>query len=243
MTNPSASGAEPPSLRGQLALALQETITAIVRLRSGRQMAADAEAFRAQIKQVMGASEQEARRMGYAGEDVRVALYAVVAFLDESVLNSQQPMFRDWPRKPLQDELFGGHIGGEIFFENLQRLLQRPDSEALADLLEVYELCLLLGFHGRYGSTESGELRSLIAQVGEKIARIRGGFGALAPAWAPPSAGDVVVQHRDPWLRRLALGAGSAFAVAAILFAVYLVSLRSGVGAVRHVASQGAVAR
>ena len=147
-------------------------------------------------------------------------------------------MFADWPRKPLQDELFGGHIGGEIFFENLRAMLQRPDAEPLADVLEVYELCMLLGFHGRYGSHESGELRSLVAQTAEKIQRIRNGFLPLAPRWAPPSAGDVVVQNRDPWLRRLAVGAAATFVVALVLFGVYFAVLRSGVGAMREVAAQ-----
>src|SRR3712207_2923562 len=103
--------------RGQLALTLQEAFTAVVRLRSNRQVAANVEAFRAQMKQVLAAAEQEARRIGYAGDDVRYALFALIAFIDESVLNSSQPMFADWGRRPLQEEVFGGHTGGELFFQ------------------------------------------------------------------------------------------------------------------------------
>ena len=46
----------------------------------------------------------------------------MVAFLDESILNLRNPVFADWPRKPLQEELFGHHMAGEIFFQNLQPL-------------------------------------------------------------------------------------------------------------------------
>jgi tRNA A37 threonylcarbamoyladenosine modification protein TsaB len=106
-------------------LALQETLTAVVRLRANRQVAADAGAFRASVKHMLATADQQARQLGYAADDVRLAIYAVVAFLDESVLNSGQPMFAEWPRKPLQDELFGGHIGGEIFFENLRNCLEK----------------------------------------------------------------------------------------------------------------------
>jgi type VI secretion system protein ImpK len=216
----------PQTSRGYLALTLQETLTAIVRLRADRQVAADSASFRAHIRQALGLAEQEALRAAYSSDDVRLALYAVIAFLDESVLNSRQPMFADWPRKPLQDELFGGgHVGGELFFRQLEGLLARQDSEQLADVLEVYQLCLLLGFHGRYSAQESGALQVLMQKVAEKMHRIRGPFGELSPRWAPP-AGEIAVSSRDPWARPLAIAAIAANVVALGLFAVYYLSLR-----------------
>lgn len=223
----SRSEVAPSARRGQLALALQEVLTATERLRANRQVAADADSFRQHIKQVLALAEQEGRRAGYTDEEVRLVLYAVITFLDESVLNSTQVMFADWPRRPLQDEIFGGHLGGELFFQNLQALLARPDSEDLADVLEVYQLCLLLGFHGRYSAGESGELQMLVSRVAEKIQRIRGPFGELSPSWKPP-AGDIPSAGGDPWLRRLGFTAIGIFALAAVLFVVFTLSLRSG---------------
>ena len=49
---------------------------------------------------------------GYSAEDVKLAGFALVAFLDESVLASGNPVFADWPAKPLQEELFGTHVAG-----------------------------------------------------------------------------------------------------------------------------------
>src|SRR5262249_43822634 len=129
-----------------LANIYQENLTVIVRLRSNRQAVQDAESFRERIRSGLAAAEQQAVRRGYSGEDVRVATFAVVAFLDESVLNSGLALFADWHRKPMQEELFGVHIAGEIFFRNVDRLLARPDSAQTEELLEVYEICLLLGF-------------------------------------------------------------------------------------------------
>lgn len=213
---------------GRLALALQEILTATVRLRSGRQVAADAEGFRLHAKQVLAGAEQEARAAGYPGNDVRLALFAVVVFLDESVLNSGQAMFSDWPRRPLQDELFGGHLGGEVFFQYLQQQLELDDSAALADLLEVFQLCLLLGFQGRYSvGGGGGELQALTQRVGERIARIRGPLGELSPMWRPP-ADRVAPVSRDPWVRRLALSAAVVAIAVAALFGVYRVSLGTG---------------
>ncbi|HSC30167.1 MAG TPA: DotU family type IV/VI secretion system protein [Gemmatimonadaceae bacterium] len=227
----------PSARRGQLALAMQEVLTATVRLRANRQVAADAESFRAHMKQVMGAAEQQARQAGYADEDVRLVLYAVVTFLDESVLNSTQPMFADWPRKPLQDEIFGGHLGGELFFQNLQYLLARPDSEDGADVLEVFQLCLLLGFHGRYSASDGGELHALMSRVAEKMQRIRGPYGELSPSWKPP-AGDIPSTGGDVWSKRLGIAMIAVFLIAAALFGIYTASLRSSVAAVHDAAAQ-----
>jgi type VI secretion system protein ImpK len=210
--------------RGHLALALQEALTATVRLRDGRQSAGNAEAFRGRMKQMLADTEQEARRAGYSGEDVRLAIYAVVVFLDESVLNSSLAIFSDWPRRPLQEELFGGHTGGEVFFQNLHQLLARPESDHLADVLEVHQLCLLLGFQGRYTRMDLGELRGLTLVVSDKIQRIRGRLGDLSPAWGPPP-GETVATPRDPWVRRLGLAAGAAFVLTWVLYAALRYSL------------------
>lgn len=223
--------------RGQLALKLQEAMTAAVRLRSNRQVAADAGAFRTHIKHLLGVADQEARQLGYEGNDIKLAIYAYVVFLDESVLNSPQPMFTDWPRRPLQEEIFGGHMGGEIFFDNLKELLGRQDSDDLADLLEVYQLCLLLGFHGRYGMDREGELRGLTSPISDRIQRIRGAYGELSPHWAPPTD-EKPPSYRDPWIRRLGISAIIAFTVACALYVIFDFSLRSGATELRLLAAQ-----
>jgi type VI secretion system protein ImpK len=226
---PMASGAE--ERRGALALALQETLTVTVRLRSKRQVAADAASFRARIKQLLAAADDDMRHQGYNPNDIRLAIYAVTVFIDESVLNSQLPMFADWPRQPLQEEIFGGHTGGELFFENLRQLLYREDAEDVADLLEVHQLCMLLGFKGRYSMADPGELGAVIRSVGDKISRIRGG-GVLSPSWAVP-ANETIPVARDRWIRPLVIGAAGAAIVALVLWVIMLLALHSGVGDLR----------
>jgi type VI secretion system protein ImpK len=221
MNAPSPGGvASPPAERGHrrglLALALQELLTATVRLRANRQNAADAESFRNHIKQLLTAAHEAATRAGYGGEDIKLAMYATVVFLDESVLGSRHPAFVEWPRRPLQEELFGGHMGGEAFFQNLQALLARQDTDDLADVLELYQLCLLLGFQGRYGGAGRDELRGWTTATADKIARIRGAATALSPAWAPPTD-EVIPVPKDPWLRPLAYGAIAVFALSSVV--------------------------
>ena len=219
-----------------LAIAFQETLTAIVRLRANRQSVSDAESFRQHMREALRAAAQESRdRAGYSTEDIRLATFAVVAFLDESILNSRNPLFADWPRKPMQEELFGTHMAGEVFFQNLQKLLGENDSPALADVLEVHHLCMLLGYVGRYTGGNRGELSALMSATRKKIRRIRGEAGELSPAWAlPPDAAPAL---KDPWARRLAWTAIAVLSLAIVLFVVYKVSLDSGVSEVRAVAS------
>ena len=209
-----------------LALLYQEVLTAVVRLRANRQGVTDANAFRHHTREALKTAANQALGAGYAQEDVRLATFATVAFLDESVLNSQSPNFADWLRKPLQEELFGTHIAGEVFFQNLEQLLGRTDSPDLADLLEVHYLCLLLGFGGRYSAGNRGELAQVMNLTGDKIRRIRGHFGPLSPAWVPPP--EAARSGKDPWVRKLAIGAIVCAALTILLFVVYALVLNSG---------------
>jgi type VI secretion system protein ImpK len=221
-----------------LALALQEVLTAIVRLRSNRQAVSDANSFRIHMREALKAADQEARKRGYNGDTIQLAIFAVVAFLDESILNSRNPLFADWPRKPLQEELFGTHMAGEVFFQNLQKLLGQTDSPDLADLLEVYYLCVLLGFGGRYSMGNKGDLRAIIDAVGEKIRRNRGYSADLSPAWMlPKEAGRS--SAGDPWIRNLAIAAIACLVLVVVLFAIFKFSLGSGVSDLRALAVQG----
>jgi type VI secretion system protein ImpK len=224
-----------PKRQENLALIFQEILTAIERLRSHRQAVSDAENFRAQMREAIRAAEAEGRKRGYAPEDVRLALFAVVALLDESILNLRNPLFAHWPRKPMQEELFGGFTAGEIFYENIDRLLQGPDSDVLADVLEVYELCILLGYGGRHSLSGRGELRSIRESIEEKIRRIRGPLGALAPA-GRPVASEVAVRREDPWVRRWMWTAVASFVIMLALWIGFKVSLGSGAGQIAALA-------
>lgn len=212
--------------RGRMALSLQEALTTVARLRADKQVASDAESFRTRIKQVLATAEADARAAGYAAEDIRFALFAVIAFLDETVLNSGQPMFANWSSRTLQEEVFGVHMAGELFFQYLQQLMVKQDSADLADLLEVFSLCMLLGFKGRYSATQGSDVPVLIQHVGAKIERARGKHGELSPAWRPSQAD--IGRKRDPWVPRLVVAAATTLLVAAGLFVFFTVSLRSG---------------
>lgn len=220
---------------GRLALVLQEVLTAVVRLREGRQVPSDAAAFRTRMKDLLASADQDARRMGYPPEFVKVAVYCAIAYLDETVMGTSGPLASAWVGQPLQEEVFGDHVAGETFFRHLEDLLSRQDSPFVADVLEVPLLCMLLGFRGRYGSSDGSELRSFIRATEEKISRIRGGQALLAPHALPPQD-EGIVKKVDPWLRRLTIGLlGSAIAVFVVFVFLRFVSLPGGVARIREI--------
>jgi type VI secretion system protein ImpK len=210
-----------------LALIFQEVLTAVERFRAGRQGISDAASFRQASHEALRLATHQALTVGYTAEDVKLASFALVAFLDESVLASQNPVFADWPRQPLQEELFGTHVAGETFFAHLQQLLTRQDSPDLADVLEVHFLCMVLGFCGRYSGGYRTELQQIMNVTADKIRRIRGRLGPLSPAGLPPA--EAVQVKVDPWIRRLGIAAIGCAALLVVLFIVYKLVLSSGV--------------
>jgi type VI secretion system protein ImpK len=220
-----------------LALVFQEVLTAIVRLRSNRQELSDSESFRFHAREAIRTAIQEARNQaGYSADDIKMATLALVGFLDESVLNTRNPIFADWPRKPLQEELFGIHMAGELFFQNLEKLLGRQDSADLADVLEVHYLCLLLGYCGRYSLGGKGELQAVATATGDRIRRIRG--VSTDPFMKFTMEAEVVRVSSDPWVRRLLFAAIFCFVLVLVLFVSFKVTLSSGASTLNAVASE-----
>jgi type VI secretion system protein ImpK len=232
-----ASTAPSAARTDNLALIFQEVLTAIVRLRSNRQELSDAESFRFYMRENIKTSIQEARnKAGYNADDIKMATLALVGFLDESVLNMRNPMFADWPRKPLQEELFGIHMAGEIFFRNLEQLMGRSDSADLADLLEVHYLCLLLGYGGRYSIGGKSELQAITTATGERIRRIRG--VSNDPFMEVLREAEVVKATEDPWVKKFLIAAVVCFVLTLVLFVAFKATLGSSASEVRAAAAE-----
>src|SRR6185295_4717151 len=178
------------AIPGSLALLYQGLLTGVVRMQAGRQHVADGEALRRRTKAALQEVERDAMTAGYDGKDVRETHFAVVAFLDSVVLNSNDPVRAEWERKTLQEELFGQTDAGMVFFEKLEHFRSRRDSQQLADILEVYLLCLLLGFKGRYSGGLRGELDSIAERVRRRIDDIRGRSPQISPSGGIPAEGS-----------------------------------------------------
>lgn len=192
------AGADSPAPSENLALLYQGLFTGILRLKTQRQHIPDIEVFRKRTKSTLQEVERVAVAAGYDSRDVRDTHFAVVAFLDSVILHSKDPVRVEWERKTLQQELFGQTDAGVVFFEKLDQFRSRRDSEQLADILEVYLLCLLLGFEGRYSGLPRGEMEAMTESLRMRIEYIRGREDQLSSPEALPVAPTPLLRGKNP---------------------------------------------
>jgi len=221
----------------RLALLYEGILTAIVRVQSGRQQIQGSEAFRERMKAALREIGDVAARRGYAKEDVYEANFAVVAFLDEVVLSSQDASRSQWARKSLQEELFDQRSAGELFFKHLEELRAHRDSPQLAEVLEVYYLCLLLGYEGRYAVGSKAELHLLMDNLRERIERIFGRNPEFSPDAGLPDQAPAA-PAADPLPRQLQFAALAAAVFALLCFIGFYWHLSSRADELGRIAQQ-----
>jgi type VI secretion system protein ImpK len=126
--------------------------------------------LRSHSKSLLEQCEDEARAAGCAEHDVERATFAVVALIDEAILSTNWAGTEEWMKTPLQLEFYDQFDAGEVFFDRLDNLLDNPQSHAV--VLEVYHLCMTLGFRGKYQLQKQDELRDIIDSTAEALARV-----------------------------------------------------------------------
>ena len=143
-----------------------------------------ADVLAAHMTQFLDEVERKARQSGLQQDDIRSARYAFCAAVDEIILRSSYALRAEWERRPLQLRLFGDQLAGEHFFDRLEELRARGSAHLQA--LEVFHMCLLLGFQGRYALDGVDKLNYMTVRLGEEIARMRGKPRGFAPHAARP---------------------------------------------------------
>lgn len=158
-------------------------------LKNGREPG-DAAEFGTRVQQFLDDFERGAKKLNVAAEDVYAAKFAFCAALDEAVLASSFRIRAEWERRPLQLALFGEQLAGEKFFQSLEEC--RAQGASRLQSLEVFHMCLLLGFQGRYILEGPEKLAYLTARLGDEIAHMKGKRAPFAPHWSLPDQ----VAHR-----------------------------------------------
>ncbi|MFJ3468122.1 type IVB secretion system protein IcmH/DotU [Pseudomonas sp. NPDC090201] len=178
---------------------VQDFISMALIVRRGRQVTS-IDAFEASVDGFFTQLERAARNANYSVDQVKDTQYALCAFLDESVLRSgDNELRRHFELSPMQFRYFGVHLAGQGFFEKIDSL--RADVKNNLDVLEVYHLCLALGFEGKFGLSEKDQLRYLANTLGQDIARYRKTPKVLSPDWALPDQVSQMLRHEVPvWL-------------------------------------------
>lgn len=146
--------------------------------------------------------DRNAKALGISAEDVTAAKYAYCSAVDEIILRSSYDVREAWETRPLQLRVFGDQLAGEHFFHRLEDL--RAKGQVHVEALEVFHMCLLLGFQGRYALDGRDKLDYLVARLGDEIARMRGRTRGFAPHAERP---DQVVNRLQSDLSLWVLGA------------------------------------
>ncbi len=164
-----------------------------------RQMEAAAipppEVLNHRLRSVIEEVLRRAAVLGFSHQDAQDMAYALVALLDEVVINKPEPYRQFWMSNLLQLHYFNETVAGDSFFTRLTAIRKDPHR---VEVLRVYYLCLLFGFQGRY-RIRGGELElmTLINAVQKDLARASSfDFDSLAPHGERPAENLRMVRQR-----------------------------------------------
>lgn len=153
----------------------------------------DPAGLRQQLLAQIAEFEAVASANGVARPKVTAARYLLCSFIDEVI--AQTPWGADSSERSLLQEFHDERSGGEKAFQLLDRLGQ--DAAANADLLELFYVCLRLGFEGRYHGVANGraQLDAIAARV---LDVVRPAAATAAPRRLSVHEQAVVAQrHRE----------------------------------------------
>ncbi len=171
-------------LLGTMYWASADMLALAARLSSASDLPA-ADVLARRITALLDAMDKKCADGGVPRGDIEDAKYAVVAFVDEQIFRSPWKGRQQWMLEPLQFTLYGENTAGEGFFTRLETLENDPSR---AHVLEVYYLCLALGFEGKYAVKGPAALGPIVDGVGQKLARSLPDGDAVSPHGLPPDA-------------------------------------------------------
>ena len=156
--------------------------------------------LRNRLRKALDDFEHAAQVAGIAEDRRFVARYALCAVLDDAA--GATPWGQEWIARGLVSELHGDVVGVDKFFALLDPMLAQPD--AYPELLELFFVCLALGYEGRYRGGEGGRLA--LAQIRARLYGIIAGRrpqGELSARWR---GAEVPLRRNWPALIRAWLG-------------------------------------
>ncbi len=166
------------------------------------------------------------RKAGFSNQDVEDITYAIVALADEVALNSGEPVSSYWMGNLLQFKYFRENTAGDGFFSRLEAVRRDPQRK---DALEIFTLCLLFGFQGKY-RVRGGELELMTLTESLKREAFRPTINTevLSPHGERPTEAIVGVKRHAPLL----LASIGAVAAAVLLYGGLRLSLAGNLSSI-----------
>ena len=200
----------------------------ILRLKAG--IVAPSNDLRPKIASLLDDFERRGERYRFSSKIIQVSKFALASFVDETVLSNNFNLKEEWEKNPLQLEYFGEHLAGNKFFEKLAAMIKQID--VTADAVEIYYVCMLLGFKGRYAVYEKERLLQIMQETATALVRagkIRP--VELSPHWLANDQPEPPAPKKMPtWAKIGALGGlGFAFIIYLVMFMVVSSFLKNAI--------------
>lgn len=130
---------------------------------------ADPAGLRLQLLERVREFESVARANGVPAHQISAARYVLCSFVDEVIAATPWGAGGVWAQRNLLQEFHQERSGADKSFKLLERLCEEPATNH--DLLELFYVCLSLGFEGRYRGTRNGhqQLDAIAARVLELV--------------------------------------------------------------------------
>jgi len=170
------------------------------------------------IDAIFKSAESKAKQLNILDDDILSAKYAISALVDETVLYSSWSLRNVWLNNPLVVEYFNDALAGEMFFDRVEKL---RNDESKRNVLEVYYMCLMFGFEGRFKIVGPEELRVYINGIRELLGFK--GADKLSPHAEPQK---ITIKKRSMIPRWAVFASYGVLALAAIvIFIVFKVKM------------------
>lgn len=125
-------------------------IDLVDRLEKGEAMAFDH--VRTKVNNILNTTDS---LLGGKGDLAKLTIYALVCWIDELLINTQWMGRTQWLNRTLE---FERYQRSEAYTKFYQSALYAMQAAQYRDALEVYYLCVVLGFQGMYRANEAGTL-------------------------------------------------------------------------------------
>jgi type VI secretion system protein ImpK len=152
---------------------------------------ADIAALRRRVVEQLRRFEERAVRYQARGGDVSAARYVMCALIDEAVMTTPWGSGSGWSDNSLLNQFHNETWGGEKVFQILDRVQSEP-SKYIA-LLKLLDLCLLMGFEGKYRVVDGGR---------ERLEDLRADLGRLLRQYTPAPSAELSAQWMGTTARR-----------------------------------------
>ena len=157
----------------------------------------DAGLLRQRVLELLDEFERKSLSSGIQHNKIQAAKFALTAFIDETIIGSDWENKTEWLAEPLQLKLFSCFNAGEEFFVRLNQLKERIRENI--DVLEVYFLCLSLGYKGKYLMEAPEQVRSIIDDLNQDLNQYLGKpVEILSPNGRPHDEIVNVVKEKVP---------------------------------------------